>query len=265
MKNKKFKTIFSIILVCFCFVLAGCGKTPLEYEISTQINGANFGKVVGGGTIYKEGTEVTIKAIPYENNKFFCWLRENKVASTLEEYKFVVDSQTYGNYLALFDCADLEFICLDNFTITNGPSDSGNDQAEITNVIFSMGYNQNELSVVYSCNEEHLSGNENTVDSSVIYEEDNLPFAYDKTKDLVIKIEVKYVWSELEYASQDIIVLPKVDVGTPNKNIENFNLSLARNVTNANLSLNGSQNTKASINFSSIKNFVNIETNEDEV
>lgn len=265
MKNKVITKVLCLFIACFCFVLAGCTSTPNFYEITTQINGANYGMVVGGGESYEEGTEVTIKAMPYDENKFFCWLLNNKVASTSAEHTFLVNKETAGNYLALFECAELEFISLESFTIINGIESNTEEPIIIKNVQLSFGYNQNELTNIYSAQAENLQDVENTIAFETIYSENALPFAFDKTKDIYIKILVTYQWGEIEYVSDTMQVMNGVSVGQNTiGTISNQVLTIAKNPSNENITLEGSQNSNISINFKALSTFELPEENVEE-
>lgn len=256
MKNKK---ILSIALIAIVFVFgvffAGCSKIPGKFEISTKINGAIFGKVEDIDGIYDEGTTLTIKATPKEGNKFFCWLHDGKVESTSAEYTFVVSEKTSGTYLALFECADLEYISISNFEFTNGVTANDDIATSLTSLLISIGYNQNELYDVYMLGEDTLESQTITVPFENIYGDNPLPYAFDKTKDLYIKISLTYMRGEIEYLSETISILPKTDVGNPHSAFTISKFNKAINPLNQNLVLEDSKNCTITVNFEKLSEF----------
>ena len=264
------KSIFGLVLAifCFCLMLTGCGKTPAEYEISVLINGAVFGTVEDVSGTYLEGASVTINAKPYDGQTFFCWLHDGKIVSADLEYTFTVNEENSGSYLALFECADLEYISLDSFDFTNSiPEYNGDTEQTLSEITLSFGYSQNELYTVYTCTEDNLPEEEaSTVSFDTIYAETQFPYAFDKTKDIYIKVFVKYITLladvELEYISETTFILPSTNVGETVQNVENQVLNITKNTANENLVLedtnqetgNYKQNS-ISINFKNLSDF----------
>lgn len=254
------KKLFSFVLLALIcgLTLVGCSTTPKKYDIAVYINGANFGRVSDdvNGT-YEEGQSVTISATPYENQTFFCWLHDNQVVSIESTYTFKVDEKASGSYIALFSCLDLEYICLDNFAFENGVTLGGEDDVEIVlkNFTLSIGHSQNELVDVYSSIEY---GDEVgiSVDSTILYEENQFPFAFDKTSSIYVKVLVAYERAGIEYISETITTIPATNVGTEHTNVESLALNEALCTLNPNIpALEGSDGSSISINFKKLSDF----------
>lgn len=232
------KTLISMMLAlicCFGFLLSGCGATPEVYEISVYINGANFGTVDDISGQYTEGASVTITATPYENQTFLCWMHDGKAVSNKAQYTFTVNEQTSGSYIALFNCADLEYVMLDSFVFTNNilPQNNSTEQL-LTELNINMGHSLNELVKVYSCTGDALMQSRVIeLSNAILYEENKTPYAFDKTKVIYLEVEAKYLTItediELEYSSLTTFTIGAVDVGQPIANIENQDLNLTTN------------------------------------
>ncbi len=254
MKNKIISSFLGALILCFAFLFTGCGEDPKSFEITTQIHGAVHGIVNGGGS-FLEGTSTRVTTTEHSGHTFMCWLHDGKVVSTLKEYTFNVNEQTAGNYLAVFNETNCEFVSLNSFVVTNNVPVSGENVATITKVELSMGYNQNELVNVFACTEDSFEEDNKTVTNETIYSKDSLPFAFEKTKSLYIKIVVSYLWNDISYVSQDVVTIPAVPVEDNYNNLSNKKLSIATNPTNSNLKLAGSENSTISISFTKLSSF----------
>jgi len=274
MKRKSFISIFLLCICSLCFILSGCDKTPAKYEISTLVNGAIFGTVNDIDGEYTEGTEVTIKANPYSNQEFYCWLHNGKVASLKAEYSFKVTAESAGTYIALFKCADLEYFCLESFVFKNEiPNYNGSTQQKLTEINLSFGYNQKDLYSVYSFTDESLlSTSEVSIPFETIYSNNNLPFAFDKTKDggIYVKVTARYTTDSdgilVDYLSETFLKIDNKIPGTGDENkvdnIVNQKLNLTKNTRNKNDILETlTEETKTyiqneiSINFKNLSEF----------
>lgn len=255
MKKKFLCTIVSLMLIISCFAFSGCGKTPQSFSISTKTHGTR-GTVAGDEIIYEEGSIATITATPNPNEEFLCWIHENKVESFAKTHTFTISKETSGEYIAVFKEPDSEYVCINSLSINNGYQDSEENVATFANLKILIGYNQNELTNVFECNQDLMAEKENTLTKDQIYIESTLPFAFQKTKSLYVKIILTYVWNEIEYVSEDLKTIEPVVVGNPNNNLESTNLSLAKNVANPNLALNGTENSTIEINFESLYGFI---------
>lgn len=270
------KTFYAIIMVfvcSICVLLSGCGVTPNEYSISVYVNGANFGTVEDVSGEYLEGTEVTITAKPYSGQTFFCWLKDNKVVSGEEKYTLKINKETAGSYIALFKCADLEYISLSDFSFNNVVEGYNGDTEQILNELsLSFGYSQNELHSVYTCSDTEILAAQNIEFSNeIIYPEGEMPFAFDKTKDIYIKVLAKYTTileeTELNYISETILLLEKstnLSADSVLNKIENKILNVTKNTVNENLPQlePADTNSTISINFKKLSEF-NFEMEEE--
>ena len=262
MKNKILGIVLAFIC-CFCFLLAGCGETPNEYSINVLINGARFGSVEDVSGTYTEGTSVTVTALPKSGETFFCWIHDSKVVSGEKSYTFSVNEKNSGTYIALFKCPDLEYFSLDSIDFLNAiPEESGENKIKkLTEISLSFGYTQTDMYEVYTCKEQALPTSENSfVSSETIYAEDKLPFAFDKTRNLYIKILTTYTVTIGEsidtYQSETTITLNKTDIGKDVENKEEIVLSNNVNVNNENLILETDDNhNKLTINFKKLSDF----------
>lgn len=250
-----------VILLSFvlCMIISGCSNPPEKYDISVYINGAIHGRVNDdvSGT-YTEGQDVTIVATPYEGQEFFCWLHYNKVVSTDATYTFEINEQNSGAYIALFKCADLEYISLESFSFSDMASNiTGDIATTLKSLKISFGPNQNELTEVFSSVATSEQVVNTTVDFNTLYPEDSLPYAFKKTQGLYIKISATYERAGLEYLSETIFNLNKGVVGTPFDNVENKVLNAATAVLNQELPpLENSETNSISINFKALETFI---------
>ena len=241
--------LFLIVALMFGFTLTGCTSTPANYDISVYINGAVYGRVNDevSGT-YPEGTELTIVATPYENQTFFCWMLDNKVVSTSQEYTFEVSEQTSGSYVALFNCSDLEYISLESFNFTNAVTQNSETQLKSFSIYF--GHTQNDLYKVFTSTNNNIS----SASLNTLYGEDQYPYTFDKTRNIYIKIEIVYESENIEYKSETIKILNACQIGETPNNLENETLNGAySNLTEQ--TLENSQNSKISITFKELDTF----------
>ena len=243
------KTILGFVMAFICAVsvlFVGCGAKPNEYDISVLINGANFGTVEDVSGTYTENTNLTIKAKPYSGQTFFCWLHDGKVVSNKEEYSFTVSESTSGTYLALFECADLEYFYLDGFEFTNNiAAYDGDIEQNLTQISLYFGYSPNEMYEVLTLKDETLPTVQGSFyDYATLYPEKSFPFAFDKTKNVYIKIVAKYTKPideiEIEYISETEFVLPQKQIGVG----EEFQV---KDILDASLNLTTNQQTGLSL------------------
>lgn len=259
MRNKFFTFLLMIMLVFTGGLLSGCTGSKNSYDITVQINGAIFGRVSDdvSGT-YLEGTSVTITATPYENQTFFCWVLDNKVVSIDAEYTFEISKETAGSYVALFKCADLEYISLESFAFTNtmGGAEGEDVTTTLKSFTLSFGYNQNDLYTVYESVKTEESEVVSSGDLTSLYSEDQFPFAFRKTDRIYVKITTIYDRAGIEYKSETISYINGCNVGEEHSNIESLTLNQATCVANKDLPpLDGSENCQISINFKTLDSF----------
>ena len=143
---KKFVNVFLCLAIfAITCLFAGCTGTPQSYRVDVNVLHAHLGSVVGGNGVYQQGSTVTIKAVPSTSSTtqstFVAWLGNNKVVSTDEEYTFEVNSETAGEYIALFACPYMEYISVDNFSV-NIQNDA-NATIKLKNVQIYLGSHNN--------------------------------------------------------------------------------------------------------------------------
>ena len=85
-----------VLAFCVCFLFAGCGETPAEYDIYVYVNGANYGTVEDVSGTYTEGQDITITAKPKTGHSFFGWVHDNQLVSTEAVYTFKMDEKNSG-------------------------------------------------------------------------------------------------------------------------------------------------------------------------
>lgn len=100
--KKFFLVLICMLIISPCAIMfAGCG-TPAVYTILAKTSDVEYGSVSGQGN-FTEGTTITIKASPVKEANFLCWTLNNKIVSNEANYKFQVNKDTQGTYVALFD------------------------------------------------------------------------------------------------------------------------------------------------------------------
>ena len=213
---KRVFTFGLLVFLCFSiFLFSGCDAPKASYTVNAYVNGAIFGEVYGGNETYESGSTVSLTAIPRQKgsqtneNVFVAWVHDFKVVSTDANYTFVVDKDTSGNYIALFQNSqsDLEYIAPLGISLEYGMfSDSDIDVKSYT---LSMGYYEDELFEFFA-GEAEDNGFAN-IDN--IYEVDELPYAFDKTKDLYIKVQINYQRDDFNYTATAIKKIDKVNLG----------------------------------------------------
>lgn len=221
-----FKKLLSVALVAliatFGLALGGCDENLDSYDVIVKVNGAKYGDVYGGNDTYTVGTNITIKAKPKattsqtSQNVFVCWVHDNKVVSTEAEYTFKLSFETAGTYVALFECADLEYVAINNLVINSGTFlNVGTAGASISKLSLKMGYSENRLIEVYSSDDVAFVNESLTLDSSSFLHDENFPYVFDKTRNLFVKVDITYLYSssEIEYVSSTIITIPATEVG----------------------------------------------------
>lgn len=201
-KNRLFAIILSLVFVCCLF--AGCTQSPAKYDITVKTFGAGLGSVEGGNATYVEGDNVTIKAVPVtsssSSSEFFCWLLNNKVASTKAEYSFVVSEKTAGDYVALFTCPYLEYFSLSEINFDSGIDSDINSTTNVTKLEIHFGTIENLTTLAYNLESDTLE-NKFVLTSTEIYENDKMPYAYNVQQDIFVKIVITYVQDEVEFVS----------------------------------------------------------------
>ena len=216
------KKVVSFLLVAFVsfgvLLLGGCEQVKDKYLVSTYVNGARFGDVNGGNGTYDEGTEITITAIPRQTmstnneNVFVAWIHDYKVVSSEKQYTFLVSNETAGDYIALFqnNQTDLEYVAPLGFSLSYGVFDNTEVSIDVTSYSFYIGYYEDELFELFSFDAE--SNLAVTVDN--MYDADQLPFAFDKTSDLYVKLVINYARNEFNYTATATKKLHGVALGT---------------------------------------------------
>lgn len=261
--KKRFIGLFFVFVCTCCLLLSGCNSTPAEYDINVLVNGANFGTVEDVSGTYAEGSNITITAKPKSGENFFCWLHNSKVVSTKAEYSFTVSNESSGTYIALFECPDLEYIFLKEFSFINLiPQSDGIAEQVLTELSISFGYTPTDFYNVYVCSEEDLTTQETfIITEEVLYPNETTPFAFDKTKDIYVKIITKYTSTAGEvidnYQSETIYMINKTAVGSPFNNIENLQLNKNVNLDNENSFLEKEDiKNSITINFKNLSEFI---------
>ena len=267
MKKKFLSVIVAVMLFVSCFAFCACGEKYQKYDVSAYVFGARYGDVVGGNDTYLEGTRVTIKAIPkatisQTQNKFLCWVHDDKVVSTDAEYTFVVNLKNAGIYLALFECPDLEYISLSNINFDYGTNDYSADTS-LTEFSISLGYNERETTEVYSLDEESIGKLSQPIQKEDLYEADDLPFTFNKTQNLFAIVKLTYTRGELIYTSTTTIKINATEVGTDVSPVENKELNAP--ALNGGLSyLEFTENPSISFSFENLTNLIVQEAEEEE-
>lgn len=110
---KKFfgRLLAFVLILCASLTMFGCDDNLQDYNIIVNVWYANYGTVYGTNT-YKEKSEAEIKAVPKDNYEFLAWMKNNVVVSYDAVYKFEVNKDTAGTYVAIFDCPKLELVTL---------------------------------------------------------------------------------------------------------------------------------------------------------
>lgn len=269
MKKKILSFLLVAVLTIFGFALGGCGEKYNKYDVSAYVFGAKYGDVVGGNDTYLEGTKVTIKAVPKTTisqtpNRFICWVHDDKVVSTEAEYSFVVDLNTAGIYIALFESPDLEYVFLNDISFSYGTFDYGiESDTALSDFSLKLGYNERELTQVYSLDEDAIGRLSQQILKEEIYEGDELPFTFNKTKDIYIQVDLKYTRGELVYTSSTVIKMDAVRVGEDVKQVNGATLN--EPVLNGGTStMTFTENPTITLNFDVLSNFFELTENEEE-
>lgn len=215
------KKVFSYLLIVFLsftlIAFTGCDENKPNYVISTFVYGARFGDVYGPNGSYEEGSEVTVLAVPRktlsqnDENVFVAWIHDYSVVSTSTQYTFVVDSGTAGDYIAVFQNkqSDLEFVSPVGFTLEFGSFIEADSNIDVSSYQISFGQYENELYKIYEADAE----NNSMANVVSIYEDDRLPFVFNKTEDLYVKVVINYSKNDFDYIATAIKKINKVNLG----------------------------------------------------
>lgn len=277
-KNRLFAIILSLVFVCCLF--AGCSQSPAKYEITVKSFGAGLGSVEGGNATYTAGDNVTIKAVPVTSSsssgEFFCWLLNNKVASTEAEYTFVVSDKTAGDYVALFVCPYIEYFALSEIDFDSGIDADVNSTTSITKLEIHFGSIENLTQLAYSFESDTFE-NKFVLTSTEIYENDKMPYAYNIQQDIFVKIVVTYIQDEVEFVSTtkakilgnddvtiDLVELKNEEESTTEET-KGISLNQAVNLENDDLRINIANTPTISLKLARLStfDFTENDTNED--
>lgn len=119
------KKIFTILL-CFSLflipaLLTGCKDDIKSHTIFLTSENQRLGDVIGSGT-YLTDKEVTIEAKVKQSapqgTEFILWLKDGKIASYANPYKFNASKETEGKYTAVFSYDYLKLVQLSNIAFT---------------------------------------------------------------------------------------------------------------------------------------------------
>ena len=138
MKKKFCYILVFLLIVCSSVFLFACNENVKEYNIDVNVWYANYGTVYGKGT-YKEKTEAEIKAVANNDYSFIAWMKNNIIVSYEANYKFEVNKDSAGTYVAIFTCPDLELVTLKNVELVQ----TYTTQTTITNIELNVSIGQN--------------------------------------------------------------------------------------------------------------------------
>ena len=222
------KKIISIMLLMLfslsALIFSGCDEEKDTYLVSTYMNWARFGEVYGGNDTYEEGSSVTITAVPWQTNSqkdenvFVAWIHDYKVVSKDAQYTFTVNKDTAGDYIALFknNKTDLEYVSPLGFSLEFGVFADDSINIDVDSYSIDIGYYEDELFQVLSAEAD----NNNIASIEDIYQDGDLPYTFDKTKDLYVKAQIKYLRGDLEYTTTAIKKINKISLGEQVQKIE---------------------------------------------
>ena len=173
--KKTLKTLLIFILMLPIVILSAC-TSPTKYQITVNPSDSNLGSIPEATTLnftkMDEGTYTTFTAkenLP-ETNPFICWVKDyKKVVSKEKTYELVYNSQSAGNYTALFkenDVNKMLFASLNkinfeavsetystaNYVVRYARTSSGSSTySELESGSFSLGetYHTNNESILY--------------------------------------------------------------------------------------------------------------------
>ena len=137
MRKKICYILVFLLVLCSSIFFSACNEDANEYNINVNVWYANYGTVYGNGT-YKEKTEVEIKAVPNNNYSFIAWMKNNIIVSYEADYKFEVNKESAGTYVAIFTCPDLELVTLKNVELVQ----TYTTQTTITNIELNVSIGQ---------------------------------------------------------------------------------------------------------------------------
>ena len=210
---KKFISCLMLVFLSLGVVLiSGCDEQKASFVVSAYVNGARFGDVYGGNDTYEEGTEVTLTAVPRQSisAEFVAWIHDLRVVSNKEVYTFTVNKNTAGDYIALFENgqSDLEYIAPLGLTLEYGTFDS-DLVIEVLDYSLSIGYYENELYNIFEADAE----NNISVTLENMYDNEELPYAFDKTRDIYVKVQINYARNDFNYSATAIKKINHVELG----------------------------------------------------
>lgn len=113
--RKHFLPFLLCLMVCFIAIpFSACNEVTVYHMVLARSSALNNAGSTSGSGNYPTNTEVTLVATPKENHEFLAWTKDYLVISYEPTYKFIVNSSTEGEYVALFSTDKLEFAMLDN-------------------------------------------------------------------------------------------------------------------------------------------------------
>lgn len=183
---KKISIFLLAVLIILLPTTVGCGEKLNEYNVNVQ-NYMSYGIVEGSGT-FLEGTNVTITAKPIQasSNQFKCWIHNYEIVSFDNNYTFIMNKESSGTYIAIFDMNEPALITMDSFKYTQ-ITNQNNENIELKNI--QIYYSTNELS--YMLTYDFKEGFESISYESIT--DFKKPFALLNTNDLYLKITEQYL------------------------------------------------------------------------
>lgn len=167
MKKSKLLIISSLCLSPL-LLLTAC-VPPQSFSITASSSDSTLGNVYGQYfEEMQEGTKVTLKAVPTEDNTFVCWIKDNKqITSQESELNLSYNNETSGHYTAVFQetqISKMQYASLSGLDFEI----SGYSKVEfnVSTALVATGSDEYTDFV----NGEYVAGQENSIDpSSVIY------------------------------------------------------------------------------------------------
>lgn len=116
MRKKISSVLLLLILMAFLPLISACQQEILTHQITITSSNIRFGTVQGDG-YYKTGETANLIAKPISPAVFVCWVKNDEVVSTDQEFSFVVNKQTEGKYTAIFRHNPVQYYELAYFTV----------------------------------------------------------------------------------------------------------------------------------------------------
>lgn len=250
MNKKLIYLSLSFIFILCGLVFTGCTENPNKYFIDAKVLHAQYGFIQGGNQQYSEGTTITLLATPKsQSNPFICWLCNNKTVSTNNELTFTVNSETAGEYIALFECPDIEYVSLSNFTVN-----LQNDPNALINLTKAEIYLGKHETLLYKTTEllNTKVGPSFEIKQEEIYTTDIMPYSFDMQENIYIKVVLFFEKDSTQYVSTTNLTILASDSVSEVPNITR-SLNIAKNENDSNLQLSNPINI--SIQFNRISDF----------